>query len=62
MFKGSEDAAQRGAVIYSVIATAKLHGKEPREYVKTLLEMLPNENSSSVDKYLPWNLELQVKN
>ena len=30
MFKGSEAAAQRGAVIYSIISTAKLHGKEPR--------------------------------
>jgi transposase len=61
MFKGSEDAAQRGAVIYSVVATAELHGKEPREYIKTLLEILPNEKSSSIDKYLPWKIELQAK-
>lgn len=58
MFKGSEDAAQRGAVIYSVITTAKLHGKEPREYIKTLLERLPSEKASSIELYLPWNSEL----
>jgi len=58
LFKGSESAAQRGAVIYSVIATAKLHGKEPREYIKTLLERLPAENSNNIDSYLPWNIKL----
>jgi len=55
MFKGSEDAAQRGAVIYSIIATAKMHGKEPREYIRTLLKKLPNEKTASLDLYLPWN-------
>lgn len=56
MFKGSEAAAQRGAVIYSIIATAKLHGKEPREYIKTILEKLPNEKSNNLEQYLPWNV------
>jgi transposase len=56
LFKGSEPAAQRGAIIYSIIATAKLHGKEPREYIKTLLEKLPNEKTSNLEKYLPWNI------
>ncbi len=27
--KGSEVATQKGAVIYSIIATAKLHGRRP---------------------------------
>lgn len=58
LFKGSEQAAQRGAVIYSIIATAKLHGKEPREYIKTLLEKLPNEKSNNLESYLPWNIKL----
>jgi len=54
MFKGSEDAAQRGAVIYSIIATAKLHGLDPREYIKYLLEKLPGEEAANIEKYLPW--------
>lgn len=58
MFKGSEAAAQRGAVIYSIISTAKLHGKEPREYIKTLLEKLPAERSTNLESYLPWNINL----
>jgi transposase len=58
LFKGSEDAAQRGAIIYSVIATAKLHGREPREYIKTILEKLPNEKSNNLEQYLPWNITI----
>jgi transposase len=58
LFKGSEDAAQRGAIIYSVIATAKLHGREPREYIKTIIEKLPNEKSNNLEQYLPWNITI----
>jgi transposase len=56
MFKGSESAAQRGAIVYSIVATAKHHGKEPREYIKTILEKLPNESSKNLEQYLPWNI------
>lgn len=58
LFKGSEPAAQRGAIIYSIVSTAKLHGKEPREYIKHLLEKLPSENTANLVKYLPWNVNL----
>ena len=56
LFKGSESAAQRGAILYSIISTAKLHDKEPREYIRTLLEKLPGEYSNNIDHYLPWNI------
>jgi hypothetical protein len=56
MFKGSESAAQGGAIVYSIVATAKHHGKEPREYIKTILEKLPNESSKNLEQYLPWNI------
>ena len=58
LFKGSESAAQRGAIIYSIVSTAKLHNREPREYIKHLLEKLPAEKSSNLEKYLPWNVNL----
>lgn len=54
MFKGSEAAAQRGAIIYSVAATAHLHGKNPREYVKELLEKLPAAKAHEVRDFLPY--------
>jgi transposase len=57
LFKGSEAAAQRGAVTYSLLATANLHGIEPLSYVKDLLTKLPGEKDSAVEQYLPhrWN-------
>ena len=61
MFKGSEAAAQRGAIIYSIIATSKLHGKEPRECIKILLEELPKEKSDNLESYLPWKIDLSTK-
>jgi hypothetical protein len=54
MFKGSEAAAQRGAVIYSITATAQLHGKNPREYVKELLEKLPATQAHQIRSFLPY--------
>jgi transposase len=49
MFKGSEVATQRGAVTYSIIATAKQHGNEPHKYIKTILEKQPNEKSNNFE-------------
>ena len=54
MFKGSEAAAQRGAIIYSIVATAQLHGKNPREYVKELLEKLPAAKAHKIRSFLPY--------
>jgi len=57
LFKGSESSAQRGAVIYSIIAMAKQHGLDPFKYIRMLLEKLPQEKSSNIHKYLPWNIK-----
>jgi len=57
LFKGSENSAQRGAVIYSITAMAKRHGLDPFRYIRMLLEKLPKEKSSNIDKYLPWNIK-----
>lgn len=52
MFAGSHDAAERTAVIYSIIATAKLHGVDPFVYVKELLIELPSALSSDLEEFL----------
>jgi transposase len=52
MFAGSHDAAERTAVIYSIIATAKLHGIEPFVYIKELLTELPAATSNDIAKFL----------
>ena len=53
MFKGSHDAAQRGAIIYSLTATAKLHGIDPFVYINDLLVKLPGESAKNIEQYIP---------
>jgi transposase len=53
LFKGSHDAAQRGAIIYSLTATAKLHGIDPYVYMNDLLVNLPGESAKNIEQYMP---------
>lgn len=57
MFMGSHNAAERAAMIYSVIATAKLHGIDPFHYIKDLLTRLPNATTSALPMFTitNWN-------
>ena len=57
LFKGSENGAKRGAIIYSIIATAKLHDLDPLQYIKMLLKELPNTQSNDIDKFMPDTLK-----
>lgn len=52
MFIGSHSAAERAAMIYSLIATAKNHGIDPFTYIKTLLSKLPNAAQSELKEFL----------
>jgi len=52
MFAGSHESAQRIAIIYSIIATAKLNGVDPFTYIKELLTKLPAATSNEIEKYL----------
>ncbi len=54
MFKGSEEAARRGAIVYSICATAHLHGKNPRKHIKELLIKLPNMSAKDVNTLLSY--------
>jgi transposase len=52
LFKGSHEAAQRAAMIYSLVETAKAHGIDPFVYIKDLLTQLPGAYSSEIDQFL----------
>ena len=53
LFKGSHDAAQRGAIIYSLSATAQVLNIDPYIYFTDLLERLPAAKSSDIDDFVP---------
>jgi len=60
MFSNTSKGAEASAVLYSLIETAKANGLVPFDYIKTLLEQLPNE-PESVEYLLPWNVLLLDK-
>ncbi len=55
LFAGSKTGGERLATIYTVIATAKQYGLNPRQYLTTLFEELPKRKSNDIDDLLPWN-------
>jgi transposase len=56
LFKGSPEAAQRGAMIYSVLATAQKHGLDIWKYLRDLLTYLPRlKDSKQAVDFVPYN-------
>ena len=53
LFFGSEEAGQRSAVMYTLIANCRLHGVEPYTYLKDVLERLPSTTNQQVAQLTP---------
>ena len=62
LFADSEDGAKANAVIYSLIESAKINNLNIWKYLEHLLEELPQldnlNDTSTLEKYLPWSKEL----
>ncbi len=55
LFAGSELAGQRGAVVMSLVQSAKINGHDPRAYLNDVLTRLPTHLHSRIDELLPHN-------
>jgi transposase len=55
LFVGSAEAGDRGAVIYSLLLSARAHGVDPQAYLKAVIEELPSRKSDDIDDLLPEN-------
>ena len=55
LFAGSHDAAQRAAMIYSLLATCRLHNINPYEWLKDVLLRIPSHNVKNLAELLPQN-------
>lgn len=55
LFFGSEEAGERGAEIYTLIANCRMHGVEPYAYLKDVLEQLPKATNQNVAGLTPLN-------
>ena len=56
LFIGHPDAGQRSAIIYSIVVSCQLHGKDPHAYMKDVLTRLPAmSNQDDLTPLLPVN-------
>ena len=55
VFAGSDLAAERSAIIYSLVETCKLNGIEPFEYFSDVLERIADHPNQQIDQLLPFN-------
>ncbi len=53
LFAGSHEAAQQAAVIYSILATCKLHQVEPFAYLTKILSIIPDFPANQLHTLLP---------
>ena len=63
LFAGSHDAAQRAAVLYSLLGTCKLHAVNPLEWLTDVFERIPTHPAKRVAELLPhhWQKARQEK-
>ena len=58
LFAGSERGAQRAAMFYSFFGTCKKNGVNPYEWLKKILEIIPEYKVNRLTELLPQNLEV----
>jgi transposase len=56
LFAGSDAGGERAAVIYSLIATAKLNGLDPEAYLREVLTRIADHPINRIEELLPWNI------
>lgn len=55
LFAGSHEAAQRSAMLYSLLGTCKLHAVNPFIWLRDVLKRLPTHHISKIEELLPQN-------
>jgi transposase len=55
LFAGSERGAERAAVMYTLIQTAKLNDVDPQAWLADVLARIADQAMSKLDELLPWN-------
>lgn len=55
LFAGSDAGGERAALIYSLIATAKLNDLDPEAYLRDVLARIADHPIKQIGELLPWN-------
>lgn len=58
LFAGNHEAAQRSAMLYSLLGTCKLHKVNPFCWLKDVLQRIPTHSINKIKELLPQNWEL----
>ena len=58
LFCNTPRGARASAITFSIVESAKENGLKPYEYIKYLLEQLPNATSSDLERFMPWSPEI----
>ena len=61
LFAGSERGAERAAVMYTLIHTAKLNAVDPQVWLADVLARIADHPANRVDELLPWKWKLHAE-
>lgn len=53
LFVGHPDAGDRPAVLYSLMASCRLHGINPLDYLRDVLTRLSGARIADIEKFIP---------
>jgi IS66 C-terminal element/KTSC domain len=56
LFAGSDTGGESAAVIYSLLGSAKLNGRDPEAYLTSVLRRIADHPINRIAELLPWNL------
>lgn len=58
LFAGSHQGAKRAAMFYSFFGTCKKNNVNPHQWLKKVLELIPDHHANKLTELLPQNLKL----
>ena len=61
LFAGSERGADRAAVMYTLIMTAKLNDVDPQAWLADVLARIADHPAHRLDELLPWNWAAEIE-
>ncbi len=53
LFAGSHEAAKRSGMLYSLLGTCKMHGIEPTEWLRNVLQTIADHPINKISELLP---------
>ena len=56
LFAGSDAGGERAAAIYTLVETAKLNGRDPAAYLRTVIARIADHPINKIADLLPWQL------